>query len=102
MWVLSGAAVLAVVTVIGGVVVMSNAKQATSAAQAPPANTVKVEQRALSAMVSLAGTLTYRAGPDGSPYSVINQAKGTYTKLPQVGQVISQGQVEAAWVFWRL
>jgi Putative peptidoglycan binding domain len=93
MWVLSGGAVLAAVTVLGGVVVMSNAKQATSAAQAPPANTVKVERRALSAMVSLDGTLTYRAGPDGSPYSVTNQAKGTYTKLPQVGQVISQGQV---------
>ena len=44
-------------------------------------------------MVSLAGTLTYRAQSDGSPYSVINQARGTYTKLPAVGQVISQGQV---------
>jgi hypothetical protein len=44
-------------------------------------------------MVSLDGTLTYRAGPDGSPYSVINQAQGTYTKLPQIGQVVSQGQV---------
>jgi hypothetical protein len=44
-------------------------------------------------MVSLDGTLTYRTGADGSPYSVINQAQGTYTKLPQIGQVISQGQV---------
>jgi hypothetical protein len=44
-------------------------------------------------MVSLDGTLTYRAGADGSPYSVIDQAQGTYTKLPQIGQVISQGQV---------
>ncbi|MBO0728152.1 MAG: hypothetical protein J2P57_02760, partial [Acidimicrobiaceae bacterium] len=44
-------------------------------------------------MVSLDGTLTYRAQPDGSPYSVINQTQGTYTELPQVGQVISQGQV---------
>jgi hypothetical protein len=44
-------------------------------------------------MVSLDATLTYRAGPDGSPYLVINQAQGTYTKLPDPGQVISQGQV---------
>ena len=44
-------------------------------------------------MVSQAGTLTYRARSDGSPYSVINQARGTYTKLPAAGQVISQGHV---------
>ena len=49
--------------------------------------------RTLSAMVSLNGILTYQAGSDGSPYSVINQAQGTYTALPELGQVISQGQV---------
>ena len=92
-WVLAGAAVLAVAIATGGVVVMSSGKQATSAAQEPPPNTVKVEKRELSAMVSLSGTLTYRAAPDGSPYSVINQASGTYTELPVPGQVISQGQV---------
>jgi hypothetical protein len=74
-------------------VVTSSAKQATWAAQEPPANTVKVEKRTLSAMVSLDGTLTYRTGADGLPYSVIEKAQGTYTKLPQIGQVISQGQV---------
>ncbi len=52
-----------------------------------------MERRTLSATVSQAGTLTYRARSDGSPYSVINQARGTYTKLPAAGQVISQGQV---------
>jgi hypothetical protein len=92
-WVLAGAAVLAVVIATGDVVATSTAKQATSAAQEPPANTVKVERRTLSATVSLDGTLTYRAGPNGSPYSVINQAQGTYTKLPDPGQVISQGQM---------
>jgi peptidoglycan hydrolase-like protein with peptidoglycan-binding domain len=44
-------------------------------------------------MVSQAGTLTYRARSDGSPYSVINQARGKYTKLPAAGQVIAQGHV---------
>jgi len=56
-------------------------------------NTVKVERQELAATVSQDGILTYRAQPDGSPYSVINQARGTYTELPAVGEVISQGQV---------
>ena len=43
-WVLAGAAVLVAVTATGGVVVMSGAKQATPAAQEPPANTAKVER----------------------------------------------------------
>ena len=55
--------------------------------------TAQVERRTLSAMVSQAGTLTYRARSDGSPYSVINQARGAYTKLPAPGQVIRQGHV---------
>ena len=90
---LGAAAVLAAAIAAGGVVATSGAKQATSAAQEPPANTVKVGQRALAAMVSVDGTLTYRAGPDGAPYSVINQDQGTYTKLPVLGQVITEGQV---------
>ena len=92
-WVLAGAAVLVAVSATGGVVVMSGAKQATPAAQEPPANTAKVEKGTLSAMVSLDGTLTYRARSDGSPYAVINQASGTATLLSAVGQVVEQGQV---------
>jgi len=91
--VVAGLAVLAVAIATGGVVVMSSGKQATSAAQEPPPNTVKVEKQELSAMASLSATLTYQASPDGSPYSVINQASGTYTELPVPGQVISKGQV---------
>jgi hypothetical protein len=77
----------------GVVVAASGAKEAAPAVLAPPTNTAKVEKGELSAMVSLGGTLTYRARPDGSPYSVINQAQGIYTELPALGQVISQGQV---------
>ena len=44
-------------------------------------------------MVSLDGTLTYRARPDGSPYSVINQARGTYTELPEAGDKVDCGDV---------
>ena len=92
-WVLAGAAVLVAVTVTGGVVAMSIGKQATLPAQAQPANTVKVEKGKLSAMVSLGGTLTYRARSDGSPYAVINQALGTYTKLPDDGDKVGCGDV---------
>jgi hypothetical protein len=91
-WALAAAVVLAAGIATGGAVVLSGGEHATSAAQEPP-NTVKVEKRELSAMVSLSATLTYGPGPDGSPYSVINQASGTYTELPVPGQVISQGQV---------
>ncbi len=92
-WVVAGAAVLAAVIGTSGVVLTSAAKTARSAAPEPPTDTVKVEKRTLSAMVSLDGTLTYQAQSDGSPYSVINQDPGIYTALPLLGQVISQGQV---------
>jgi hypothetical protein len=92
-WVLAGAAVLTAVTATGLVVAMSSAKNATPAAQAPPANTVKVERGKLSAMVSLDGTLTYRARSDGSPYAAINQARGTYTQLPDDGDEVDCGAV---------
>jgi hypothetical protein len=91
--VLAAAAVLIALAATGGVIVMSGPEQQAVAAQQAPVGTAQVERRTLSAMVSQAGTLTYRAGSDGSPYSVINQARGTYTKLPAAGQVISQGQV---------
>jgi hypothetical protein len=90
---LAAAGVVAVATATGGLAVMSGAKQATAAARQLPVGTAQLERRTLSAMVSQAGILTYRARSDGSPYSVINQARGTYTQLPTAGQVISQGHV---------
>ena len=92
-WALAGAAGLGVATATGGVAVMSSATQATAAARPLPVGTAQVERRTLSPMVSQAGILTYRARSDGSPYSVINQARGTYTKLPAIGQVIYHGHV---------
>ncbi|HEY5431080.1 MAG TPA: HlyD family efflux transporter periplasmic adaptor subunit [Solirubrobacteraceae bacterium] len=90
---LTAAAVLAAATVTGAMAMKSGAKAASAAARPASANTAQVEKRTLSAMVSQPGTLTYRARSDGSPFSVINQARGTYTKLPAVGHVISQGHV---------
>jgi hypothetical protein len=90
---LGAAAVLVVATATGGVVVMSSAKPSTTVAQDTPANTAKVEEGRLSAMVSQDGTLTYRARSDGSPYSVINRARGTYTELPESGDKVGCGGV---------
>jgi hypothetical protein len=90
---LTGAAVLVAVTAIGGVGAMSDAEQATPTAQYPPVHTATVERGELSAMVSQYGILTYRARPDGSPYAVINRARGTYTELPDAGDKVDCGDV---------
>jgi peptidoglycan hydrolase-like protein with peptidoglycan-binding domain len=88
---LGAAAVLVAATC--GVLVMTGAERPTAAARASAANTVKVELGKLSAMVSQGGTLTYRARPDGSPYPVINQARGVYTRLPANGDEVRCGGV---------
>jgi hypothetical protein len=88
-----GAVVLAAAAATGGVVAMSSADQATRAAQEPPANTATVERGKLSDLVSEYGILTYRARSDGSPYAVINRARGTYTKLPDAGDKADCGDV---------
>jgi hypothetical protein len=90
-WALAAAAVL--VAAIGGVVVMSGAEDPTAPGRAPAADTVTVEKGELSAMVSQGGTLTYRARSDGSPYPVINQARGVYTSLPDSGDKVGCGAV---------
>jgi peptidoglycan hydrolase-like protein with peptidoglycan-binding domain len=92
-WVLTAAAVVIVATVIASVAAISSANQANPAAQQPAVNTAKVDRGKLSAMVSMYGTLTYRGQADGSPYSVINQARGTYTKLPYDGDKVVCGDV---------
>ena len=72
---------------------LSGGEQATAAAQAASANTATVQEGKLSAAVSQDGTLTYRARPDGSPFSAINHARGTYTELPEVGDKVDCGGV---------
>ena len=95
-WPAAGA-VLVAVAATGGAVAISAANQAAPAEHEPPVNTGKVERGKLSAMVSLDGILTYRARSDGSPYSAINQADGTYTELPDDG-----GKVDCGDVFYRV
>ena len=90
-WALATAVVL--VAGVCGVVAVSGADHPAAAARAPAATTEKVEKGALSAMVSGAGTLTYRARADGSPYAAINQASGVYTELPEAGNRVGCGGV---------
>jgi hypothetical protein len=92
-WAPAAAGVAIAVSAAGGALVTSSPKQQALAAQQTVVNTATVERRTLSAMISEAGTLTYRAQADGSPYPVINQAAGIYTRLPAAGQVIAQGRV---------
>jgi peptidoglycan hydrolase-like protein with peptidoglycan-binding domain len=92
-WAPSAAAVLVAVAAVGGVVALSGADHASGEAQAAAPNTALVEQGKLSAVISQDGTLTYRSRPDGSPYSVINQAQGVYTELPEVGDKVDCGHV---------
>jgi len=91
--VLTGAAILVAVAATGGVIVLSGGERATAASQAASANTATVQKGKLSAAVSQDGTLTYRARPDGSPFSAINHARGTYTELPEAGDRIDCGSV---------
>jgi peptidoglycan hydrolase-like protein with peptidoglycan-binding domain len=51
-----------------------------------------VERGRLSSQVSETGTLGYAALPDGSPFSVVNQASGSFTALPSAGDVIRCGR----------
>jgi peptidoglycan hydrolase-like protein with peptidoglycan-binding domain len=90
-WAAVAVAVLVVATC--GVVAMAGGKHSTAAARALAADTVKVERGELSAMVSGGGTLTYRARSDGSPYPVINRARGVYTSLPDSGDKVGCGGV---------
>lgn len=94
-WALAGAAALVAVGAIGAVGATSGSNQAAGRAPhpKPPPNTATVQEGKLSATVLQNGILTYQGQPDGSPYTVINQAQGTYTQLPALGQVITQGQV---------
>jgi hypothetical protein len=96
-WLVAGAAVLVTATVTGGVAATTGPTGATPAAQEPaaqePAGTAPVRKGKLSAEVSLDGTLTYRARADGAPFSAINHATGTYTRLPEDGDRVGCGDV---------
>jgi Putative peptidoglycan binding domain/HlyD family secretion protein len=51
-----------------------------------------VERGRLASRVSDTGTLGYAARPDGTPYSVVNQASGVFTRLPSAGDEVGCGE----------
>jgi hypothetical protein len=85
---IAGAAVAVAVT--GAVSAASDSGEATAAAA--PAGTVPVERGDLASAVAQDGILAYRARPDGSPYTAINQARGIFTKLPAEGDKVACGE----------
>jgi hypothetical protein len=89
---LGGAALVAAATAIG-VAAATSGGGATSPTGQETVNTSEVQRGKLSSMVSERGILTHRARADGSPYVVISRAAGTYTALPEVGDVVGCGGV---------
>ncbi|MFI5893071.1 efflux RND transporter periplasmic adaptor subunit [Actinoplanes sp. NPDC051513] len=93
-----GAALLGVAALaVGGVFWSRSASGGTAplttGATAGGVATAQVQQGSLNGQVSLTGTLSYAKQADGSDYPIVNQAAGTYTKLPAAGQIVSCGQV---------
>ena len=88
---LPAAAVL--VLVGGGMFAVSTRDHAGATTVAPAPQTAMIQRGRLSDLVSGAGTLTYRANSDGSPYAVFNQTSGTYTSLPTAGEDVGCGSV---------
>ncbi|MFI0410032.1 efflux RND transporter periplasmic adaptor subunit [Actinomadura sp. 3N508] len=65
---------------------------ARPASSADGTSLVAVREGALSTQVTLSGTLSYAAHRDGTPYAVVNQAKGIYTWVPGEGREIGCGK----------
>lgn len=89
---LTAIVVVAIVVAAGaGVVVADPFKKSgkdSSTRTSAPTGLAKVTQGSLSARTLENGTLGYAGS-----YDVVNNAKGTITRLPAVGDVISQGKV---------
>ncbi|MFD0689840.1 peptidoglycan-binding protein [Actinomadura fibrosa] len=51
-----------------------------------------VQEGPLSTQVTQSGTLSYAAHGDGTPYAVVNQAKGIYTWVPAEGRDVECGK----------
>jgi HlyD family secretion protein len=80
-----GGVVLAVTGLYGG-----DGKPATRAGDGM--SLAAVQEGQLSSQVDQSGTLSYSAGADGTPYSVVDQASGTYTWVPAAGTQIDCGE----------
>ncbi len=84
--------VVAIVGLITGVIGAHRGRAGGVSDNRYPTSTTTVNQGSLSSQLSTDGTLEYTA-LDGSDYSVVNQASGTFSKVPPPGAVFSRGQV---------
>jgi hypothetical protein len=66
----------------------SSAPAGGVADNANPTSTTTVQMQDISSQTQVSATLEYAGS-----YSVVNQAQGTVTSLPVIGQVVSEGQV---------
>lgn len=82
--VVAAAAVLAVTVPFGG----SSPSSTGVADNAYPTSLYTVTQQPLTSQTDVSATLGYAGS-----YSIVNQAQGTITSLPSIGQVVSQGHV---------
>jgi hypothetical protein len=86
---------VAVFVAVGGVVLAVTGLYGDHGKPAPRAGDgtalVAVREGPLSSQVSQSGTLSYSAGADGTPYSVVDQARGTYTWVPAAGTQVDCG-----------
>jgi hypothetical protein len=80
-----GAVVLAVTGLYGG-----DGRPAAKAGDGT--SLAAVQEGPLSSQVGQSGTLSYAGGADGTPFSVVNRAKGTYTWVPAAGTQIDCGE----------
>jgi peptidoglycan hydrolase-like protein with peptidoglycan-binding domain len=92
-WVAAGVAAVVVAGGAAALVVTSPSRHSASpgapaASTAFPTATATVTRQSLTAQTPVSATLG-----DAGSYSVVNQAPGTITWLPAVGQVIRQGQM---------
>lgn len=82
--------VVVIGAVVGGVYLFGTKAPAKAAGvdNAAATSTATVAQRSLSAQTNVSATLGY-----AGTYSVVNQASGSFSQLPTVGEVIEPGEV---------
>jgi peptidoglycan hydrolase-like protein with peptidoglycan-binding domain len=82
--------VVAAAAVVGGIELFAKPTpaKASSVDNAAATSTATIAQRSLSAQTNVSATLGYAGS-----YSVINQAVGSFSELPTVGEVIEPGEV---------
>jgi hypothetical protein len=84
--------VAAIVVSATGVFDGNHARSSGVSDNSYPTSLATVTEGSLASQLSADGTLEYTAS-GGSDYSVVNQASGTFSKLPSAGDVFSRGQV---------